>query len=267
MHVWQWLFAGIFAGTFAWVVARDSRLGLPADLALGSLGGLAAGATLRYGGWTGPDDGLAHVVAAFVGAGGVLAAARAAIGVLRRPAPAAGAPSAAQDLDANLATLDELERRVLGKFVTRGTVSHDVEREHAAAATLGQRVADRIASFGGSWAFIGLFAAVLVTWMLYNVESARPFDAFPFILLNLLLSCLAAVQAPIILMSQNRQAEKDRLRATADYEVNLKAELEILALHAKLDALRERAWEDLLELQRRQLELLERIERTAAPRS
>lgn len=260
MHVWQWLFTGLVAGAFARLVIRDSQLGLAADLALGSLGGLATGALLRYGGLTAPDQGVLHVAVALLGAVGTIAAMHAAVHATRHAHRLVRGAISPRDLG----SLDELERRVLGKFVSRETVSHDVEREHAEAATLGQRVADRIASFGGSWAFIGLFAAVLVTWMLYNLESTQPFDAFPFILLNLLLSCLAAVQAPIILMSQNRQSEKDRLHAAADYEVNLKAELEILALHEKLDALRERAWEDLLELQQRQLELLERIERTSA---
>jgi uncharacterized membrane protein len=103
----------------------------------------------------------------------------------------------------------------------------------------------------------------MFSWMLYNSEIAKPFDPFPFILLNLLLSCLAAIQAPVILMSQNRQAERDRLNARLDYEVNLKAEMEILALHEKLDELRERAWRDLLVTQERQLELLRKLESAA----
>jgi uncharacterized membrane protein len=158
-----------------------------------------------------------------------------------------------------MADADSVEREVVEKFLQREPVS----REEAAVETLGQRVADRVAQFGGSWTFIGLFAATLFTWMLYNVEDARPFDPFPFILLNLLLSCLAAVQAPIILMSQNRQAEKDRHHVQADYAVNLKAEVEILALHAKIDELRERAWRELLEQQQRQLAILERLEKQA----
>ena len=99
--------------------------------------------------------------------------------------------------------------------------------------------------------------------MLFNAEEQRPFDPYPFILLNLLLSCLAAIQAPIILMSQNRQSEKGRRHAQADYAVNLKSEVEILALHAKIDELRERAWRELLDQQERQLAILERLERNA----
>jgi uncharacterized membrane protein len=108
-------------------------------------------------------------------------------------------------------------------------------------ATFGQIAADAVARFGGSWTFIGLFALVLVSWVLLNSwlllrAGGKPFDPFPYILLNLFLSMLASIQAPVILMSQNRQGEKDRLTAQNDYEVNLKAELEIMALHEKMDA-------------------------------
>jgi uncharacterized membrane protein len=110
-------------------------------------------------------------------------------------------------------------------------------------ATFGQRAADAVARFGGSWTFIGVFALVLVCWVLLNSwlllrGGNKPFDPFPYILLNLFLSMLASIQAPVILMSQNRQAEKDRINARNDYEVNLKAELEIMALHEKIDAIR-----------------------------
>jgi uncharacterized membrane protein len=155
---------------------------------------------------------------------------------------------------------------VLGKFLNRETVVRDTEREQQERQTFGERATDRIAAFGGSWAFLGLFAALLVAWMLFNLDSRQPFDPFPFILLNLLLSCVAAMQAPIILMSQNRQAQKDRLNAAADYEVNMKAEMEILALHEKLDELRANAWRDLIELQQRQLALLQKLEEANAAR-
>lgn len=124
-------------------------------------------------------------------------------------------------------------------------------------ATFGQRAADAVARFGGSWAFIGVFVLVLAAWVGLNSwfllrEGHRPFDPFPYILLNLFLSMLAAIQAPVILMSQNRQGEKDRLTAQHDYEVNLKAELEIMALHEKMDAFKLQ----LVELQQEQLRLL-----------
>lgn len=123
--------------------------------------------------------------------------------------------------------------------------------------TFGQRAADAVARFGGSWAFIGVFALVLAGWVALNSwfllrDGHKPFDPFPYILLNLMLSMLAAIQAPVILMSQNRQGEKDRLTALHDYEVNLKAELEIMALHQKMDEFKLQ----LLEIQQEQLRLL-----------
>jgi uncharacterized membrane protein/uncharacterized membrane protein YeaQ/YmgE (transglycosylase-associated protein family) len=262
MHVLQWLITGIIAGAIARLALRKSNIGLGGDLALGALGGLAAGALMRFAGITDPASNTIHVLVAMVGAIGVVAAihgvARLAIHAHRRIA----APADSMDLRSRVSDADSVERAVVEQFLDREPVSEKL-REEAIATPLGARVADRVATFGGSWAFIGMFAAVLFAWMLYNVEEAKPFDPYPFILLNLLLSCLAAIQAPIILMSQNRQSEKDRLHAQADYAVNLKAEVEILALHAKLDELRERAWLELLEQQRRQLAILERLERTA----
>jgi uncharacterized membrane protein len=123
--------------------------------------------------------------------------------------------------------------------------------------TFGQRVADRVAAFGGSWTFIGMFLLVMLMWMIWNSEDVRRFDPYPFILLNLVLSCLAALQAPVIMMSQNRQSAKDRLDARTDFEVNVRAEAEITRLHAKFDELRERDWVDLVEMQKRQILLLE----------
>ena len=141
------------------------------------------------------------------------------------------------------------------QHITRNT-AHDID----AAPTLGQRAADAVARFGGSWTFVGLFAAVMVGWVGLNAvllaRQGTTFDPYPFILLNLFLSMLAAIQAPVILMSQNRQSEKDRLGAEHDYEVNLKAELEIMLLHDKLDQLRESQWQALLAMQQEQLTLL-----------
>jgi uncharacterized membrane protein len=115
-----------------------------------------------------------------------------------------------------------------------------------------------MAQFGGSWTFIALFGCVLIVWILINSVAlvSKPFDPYPYILLNLVLSCLAAMQAPVIMMSQNRQEAKDRARATHDYQVNLKAELEIRQLHQKLDHILSRQWERLVEIQEVQLELL-----------
>src|ERR1700732_1023373 len=132
--------------------------------------------------------------------------------------------------------------------------------------TLGQRVAEKVAKFGGSWPFIFAFGAVLFGWMLLNtwVLARHPFDPYPYILLNLVLSALAALQAPVIMMSQNRQAQKDRLHAQQDYEINLMAEFEIRDLHDKLDALRYKKWHERVPMQLRQLELLEHLHKALA---
>jgi len=128
--------------------------------------------------------------------------------------------------------------------------------------TLGQRLADHVASFGGSWTFILLFAGFLVGWVilntfiLKNLASGDQFDPYPYILLNLFLSMLAAIQAPIIMMSQNRQAENDRKASMEDFEVNLKSEMEILSLHEKMDDLRVAKWEHLLKIQQEQITML-----------
>ena len=260
MHVWQWLVTGIVAGIIARFALRKSPIGLGGDLALGALGGLAAGALLRFGGITDAGGNAVHIAVALTGAIGVIAAMHGVARLAYHAHRTIVAPARGDDLKSRVAEADSLERDVVERFLERVPVSRDVHREEE---SLGQRVADRVALFGGSWAFIGLFAATLFAWMLFNAEEQRPFDPYPFILLNLLLSCLAAIQAPIILMSQNRQSEKDRRHAQADYAVNLKSEVEILALHAKIDELRERAWRELLDQQARQLAILERLERNA----
>jgi uncharacterized membrane protein len=172
----------------------------------------------------------------------VLATWRLALHLTARAAALAGASRAAstlENLEAQIGRLGEFEHQFLARAARRKPVARDPNQAFDEQLTLGQRMADHLASFGGSWAFLGIFFAVLIAWMIYNTERAQPFDPYPFILLNLVLSCLAAVQAPVILMTQNRLAAKDRLDAHLDYEVNLKAELEILALHEKLDGLRE----------------------------
>jgi len=144
-------------------------------------------------------------------------------------------------------------------------IATNINVEFERQLTLGERIADKVAEFGGSWVFISTFAAVLVGWIGINSASllAQPFDPYPYILLNLVLSCLAAVQAPVIMMSQNRQEAKDRLRGEHDYRVNLKAEIEIRHIIVKLDQLVTHQWQRLLEIQRLQLELLE--ERVSKP--
>ena len=176
-------------------------------------------------------------------------------------------PSFTGDLATQINRLGELERRVLAAILGRRPVSYDPNRAFDEQATFGERAADRVAAFGGSWIFIGLFLTAMMIWIALNQESARPFDAYPFILLNLVLSCLAALQAPVIMMSQNRQAAKDRLDAKTDYECNLRAEMEIMRLHEKLDAAREHEWAALAELVTAQSERLTRLEQLLAFRS
>jgi len=157
--------------------------------------------------------------------------------------------------------LSELDRQVLDSFEKGvSTVQSSAASVLDRNPTFGERTADRVASFGGSWTFILFFMGVLFAWMALNVSGhfAVPFDPYPFILLNLVLSCLAALQAPVIMMSQRRQEEKDRRRAENDYMINLRAELEIRQLHEKIDHQMAHQWERLAELQQIQIDLLER---------
>jgi uncharacterized membrane protein len=157
--------------------------------------------------------------------------------------------------------LTVIEKEVLDSMTEQEILSRNPEEELQSALTKGQRLADRIATVGGSWRFITSFVIVLVVWIVINsvVLAARPFDPYPFILLNLVLSCVAAIQAPVIMMSQNRQEARDRLHAMRDYQVNLKAELEIRNLHQKLDHLLSHQWERLVEIQEIQMELIDEI--------
>jgi len=168
------------------------------------------------------------------------------------------------------ATLDERTQRVARHVAGRKHIARNISKEFDASTTVGQRAADAVAAFGGSWKFIALFSVVLAAWVGLNsivlAQYDKAFDPYPYILLNLFLSMLAAIQAPVILMSQNRQAEKDRADAEHDYEVNLKAELEIMLLHEKVDLLREGQWGDLLTIQKEQLALLAKLmDRKTAP--
>ena len=159
-------------------------------------------------------------------------------------------------LVADIERLNAIERHIVERFIYRQRVARDLSQ---APMSFGSRVADRVAAFGGSWGFIFVSVAVIAVWLLINAHMTKAFDPYPFILLNLVLSCLAALQAPIIMMSQNRQAAHDRLDAQHDYEVNTKAEMEIVALHAKLDELREQKWVDLMKAQEQQLALLTQL--------
>jgi len=156
--------------------------------------------------------------------------------------------------------LTEQERHVAHHIIERTPISTNIVQDYSEQLTLGQKMADKVASFGGSWVFISIFACVMVVWIIMNsfilIKLNSSFDPYPYILLNLVLSMLAAIQAPIILMSQNRQAYKDRLNTEHDYEVDLKAELEIIGLHEKLDSLKQEQWKELILIQEEQLKLL-----------
>ena len=165
------------------------------------------------------------------------------------------------ELESKLRELTDHERHFFARLLERRH-PHDPNAAFEEQLTLGQRVADRVAAFGGSWTFIGLFLLGMAVWIALNAAHAATFDPFPFILLNLLLSCLAALQAPVIMMSQNRQAAKDRYDAKVDYEVNVRAEMEITRLQEKLEA-RDAEIAELIDINRRQLVLLERLSERA----
>ncbi len=164
-------------------------------------------------------------------------------------------------LEEDKGELSQLEEQVLQSLVEHDAISSNVNEQFEQQLSLGERLSDRMAEFGGSWTFLTLFAVGLVIWMLLNsvIYGQHPFDPFPFILLNLLLSCLAAVQAPIILMSQNRQDARDRLRSEYDYRTDLKTELEVRLLHTKVDQLLTHQWQRLLEIQELQMDLMEEL--------
>jgi len=162
-----------------------------------------------------------------------------------------------------LETFTRQENEFIRRVMERRHVTRNINREFDEQLTFGQKLADNVAKFGGSWTFIIVFALILVMWVILNsvilAGYQNAFDPYPYILLNLFLSMLASIQAPIIMMSQNRLAAKDRLDAAHDYEVNLKAEMEIETLHQKLDELREKQWAELVEMQQEQIRLLTKL--------
>lgn len=169
-------------------------------------------------------------------------------------------------LESEIHQLSDLEKNVINSMSEDKSFVSKVSDE-AESRTFGQKIADKVADFGGSWTFIIFFLSFIVVWILSNVIFLinKGFDPYPFILLNLILSCIAALQAPVIMMSQNRQEEKDRERAKKDYMINLKSELEIRMLHEKLDHLIMHQQQELIEIQKVQIEMmndiLERIKR------
>jgi uncharacterized membrane protein len=160
----------------------------------------------------------------------------------------------------NLSALTDVENRRKEMMTFGERVSRNVNEVHAEQSTFGQKVADGLAATAGSWPAIIGFLLVLLSWIFINsyLLVERPFDPYPFILLNLVLSGLAGIQAPVIMMSQNRQAARDRIEAELDFQVNRKAEMEVEGLHSKLDQLREQQWAELVKMQQHQIALLEK---------
>jgi uncharacterized membrane protein len=166
-------------------------------------------------------------------------------------------------LQEEIGELSTLDQEVIESLHEHEILSSNISKQFERKLTFGERLSDHIAEFGGSWKFLITFGVVLLIWIGINgvILATRAFDPYPFILLNLILSCLAAIQAPVIMMSQNRAEARDRLRAENDYKVNLKAELEIRHLHEKLDHLLRKQYNRLFEIQQIQIELLEELSR------
>lgn len=164
-------------------------------------------------------------------------------------------------LEAEKGELTELDDMVIQSLKDHEILTRNIDAEYEEKLKPGERLADKMAAYGGSWKFIIMFTVILAIWIIINsvVLLSKAFDPYPFILLNLVLSCLAAIQAPVIMMSQNRQEAKDRARSEHDYQVNLKAELEIRNLHQKIDHLLTHQWERLVQIQQVQLEMMEEL--------
>lgn len=164
-------------------------------------------------------------------------------------------------LETEKGELSKLEKEVVKSLTEHEILVKSINKEFEKKLSLGESLADKVAGFGGSWKFIMLFLAIIMIWIVDNsfLLLSRPFDPYPFILLNLVLSCVAALQAPVIMMSQNRKEQKDRLRGEHDYKIDLKAELEIRHLHEKLDHLLQNQWHHLMDVQELQVELLEEL--------
>lgn len=168
----------------------------------------------------------------------------------------------AQDMaQKELDDMVHLKMEVAESLLRQETITKNLDKEFEAKTTRGERIADKVAAFGGSWTFIIIFGIILFTWMGINTTFVlrKPFDPFPYIFLNLILSCLAAIQAPVIMMSQNRQESRDRMRSENDYKTNLKAELEIQHINEKIDKLINDQWKHLLEIQQMQMEMIEEL--------
>ncbi len=174
----------------------------------------------------------------------------------------------AEVLKSSSQEIDDFEKEMAKSLEEEELLSRNINKEFEGSLTLGERLADRLADFGGSWTFISIFMIILFSWMAINtwILLEKPFDPYPYIFLNLILSCLAAIQAPVIMMSQNRQEARDRLQSEHDYQINVKAEIEIRKLHEKMDHLLMHQWQRLMEIQQLQVSLMEEISQNAFKR-
>jgi len=253
MEALIWVATGALAGWLAGSLMKGRSYGAAGNILLGLLGSLVGGWLMQtLGGGEGSAWWQRAAVAA-LGAIVILAVARRMRPLARKASAATEWP--AGDLETQISRLGHFERRVIERLLQRQR-PRDPNAAFDESLTFGERIADRVAAFGGSWTFIGYFLAFMLVWMILNSQAKRPIDAFPFILLNLMLSCVAALQAPVIMMSQNRQAAKDRHDAKLDYEVNLRAESYIVRVLEAIEA-RESELRELIEINRRQIALLE----------
>jgi uncharacterized membrane protein/uncharacterized membrane protein YeaQ/YmgE (transglycosylase-associated protein family) len=264
MHTVVWILSAFAAGAVARMTMKGRNRGYLGDVTLGLLGSVSGAWILRLLRGEVPPGNVANLAVAFAGAILLVAVGRLVLTIVKqtgRLASEVAQGTALPDLESQIRRLSTMERQVLARVLGRDRLPRAADEAFKDQLTFGERVADRVATFGGSWTFLGVFFAFMLGWMFLNTQAQRPMDPYPFILLNLILSCLAAVQAPVIMMSQNRQASKDRFEAQLDYQVNLRAEMQISALHLKLDEARAAGRQEILEIQRRQLEVLEKIER------
>jgi uncharacterized membrane protein/uncharacterized membrane protein YeaQ/YmgE (transglycosylase-associated protein family) len=258
MEALTWLATGMVSGWLAGKLMKGRDYGWLGNLLLGVIGSLLGGWIFDVMVGHQPQGVLRHAGVALLGSMIVLAVARRLKPVARQGRKVIGEAAGVADLESTIARLEHLERAALKRVLGRDK-PRDLNASFEEQMTFGDRIADQVARFGGSWTFIGVFVLGMLVWMILNTEMKRGWDPYPFILLNLCLSCVAAMQAPIIMMSQNRQAAKDRLMATNDYEVTLRSEMQIQSLRAHFDELRERDWAALVDMQRRQIEMLERL--------
>ena len=258
MQAWIWLVTGLLSGWLAGKVMKGRDYGWTGNLILGLLGGLLGGWVFDLLAGHVPQGIWRHAGVSLLGSMLALALARRLKPVARQGRKVLGGAAVLADVESVIGKLGRLERAALDRVLAGGR-HRDPNASFEEQMSFGDRIADQVARFGGSWTFIGLFLLGMLIWMIINTELHRPFDAYPFIFLNLCLSCVAALQAPIIMMSQNRQAEKDRLMTSNDYAVNVRSEVQLQTLHVRFDELREKDWAALVVMQQRQIELLERI--------